>query len=93
MGSFSMFDFTPVGLVVALVGWRLVSARKQTSVGGFESGAYITEVRMEKGSKAEGMSLREIETELDDVDAQVIGIVQKEVRLSVSTVGYGAIKP
>lgn len=95
MGSFSMFDFTPVGLAVALagvlfvalVGWRLVPARKQSGVEGFESGAYITEVRVQEGSKAEGMSLREIETELDDVDAQIIGIVQKEVKLIAANPG------
>ena len=89
MGSFAMFDFAPVGLAVALggvlfvalVGWRLVPARKQSGVEGFESGAYITEVRVIKGSKAEGLSLREIETELADIDAQIIGIVQKKVRL------------
>jgi len=89
MGTFAMFDFAPVGLAVALggvlfvalVGWRLVPARKQSGVEGFESGAYITEVRIQKGSKAEGMSLREIEAELTDVDAQIIGIVKNEIRL------------
>ncbi len=95
MGSFSMFDFTPVGLTVALVGvlfvalvgWRLVPARKQSGVEGFESGAYITEVRVLEGSKAAGMSLREIEAELGDIDAQIIGIVQKEVRLIAANPG------
>ena len=89
LGSFGMFDFTPIGLsvalagvaFVALIGWRLVPARKQSGVEGFESGAYITEVRVQKESKAEGMSLREIETELADIDAQILGIVQREVRL------------
>jgi di/tricarboxylate transporter len=95
MGSFSMFDFTPVGLAVALagvlfvalVGWRLVPARKQSGVEGFESGAYITEVRVREGSKAEGMSLRDIETELDEVDAQIIGIVQQEVKIIAANPG------
>ncbi|MCW8906730.1 MAG: SLC13 family permease [Sedimenticola sp.] len=95
MGSFSMFDFTPIGLVVALagvlfvalVGWRLVPARKQSGVEGFESGAYITEVRVQEGSKAEGMSLREIEAELADVDAQIIGIVQQEIRIIAANLG------
>ncbi len=89
MGGFGMFDFTPIGLAVALVGvafvaligWRIVPARKQSGVEGFESGAYITEVRVQEDSKAAGMRLREIEAELADVDAQIIGIVQKEVRL------------
>ncbi|WP_404342147.1 SLC13 family permease [Pseudoalteromonas mariniglutinosa] len=89
LGSFSMFDFTPIGLAVALIcilfivliGWRLVPARKQSGIEGFESGAYITEVRVEKDSKADGMRLSEIETALIDVDAQIIGIVQKEVKI------------
>lgn len=90
-----MFDFTFVGLAVAvtgilfiaLVGWRLVPARKQKGIEGFESGAYITEVRITENSKAEGMSLREIEAELGEVDAQIIGIVQREVRLIAANPG------
>ena len=94
-GGFAMFDFAPVGLAVALagvafvalIGWRLVPARKQSGIEGFESGAYITEVRVQEGSKSEGMSLREIEAELAEVDAQIIGIVQREVRLIAANPG------
>jgi di/tricarboxylate transporter len=89
LGSFRIFDFTPIGLAVALagflfitlIGWRLVPVRRQSGIEGFESGAYITEVRVQEGSKSDGMSMREIEAELTDVDAQIIGIVQKEVRI------------
>jgi di/tricarboxylate transporter len=89
-GSFAMFDFTTVGLGVAVIGvvfvsvlgWRLVPARKQSGVEGFESGAYITEARVSKGSKAVGMTLREIEKVLDDSDAQIIALVQQDVRLN-----------
>ena len=89
LGSFGMFDFAPVGvavaaagvLLVATVGWRLVPARKQTGIEGFESGAYITEVRVRAGSKAEGMRLRDIEAALEKVDAQIIGLVHNDVRL------------
>ena len=95
LGEFGMFAFTPVGLAVtlagvlfvALVGWRLVPARKQSGVEGFESGAYITEAWVEKESKADGMSLREIEAELADIDAQIIGIVQNDVRLVAANAG------
>lgn len=94
-GSFSMFDFTPVGLAVAvagvlfvaLVGWRLVPKRQQSGVEGFESGAYITEVRVHKGSKADGATLREIEAGLESLDAQIIGIVQREVRIIAANPG------
>jgi len=89
LGSFAMFDFTPIGLAVALagllfislIGWRLVPARQQSGIEGFKSGAYITEVRVQEGSKADGMSLREIEAELADIDTQIVGLVQREVRL------------
>ncbi|ALS98281.1 SLC13 family permease [Lacimicrobium alkaliphilum] len=88
--SFSMFDFTPVGLAVALggvvfvvlLGWRLVPGRKQSGVEGFESGAYVTETRVEEGSKAEGKSLREIQQALDDNDAQVLALVRHEMRMN-----------
>ena len=94
-GGFAMFDFTPVGLtvalsgilLVALVGWRLVPARKQAGIEGFETGAYITEVRVPEDSKAAGLRLREIEEALADVDAQIVGVVHKEVRLIAANPG------
>lgn len=95
LGSFGMFDFTPIGLAVAtvgvifiaIIGWRFVPARKQSGLEGFESGAYITEVRVEKDSKANGLALHEIEAELKDIDAQIIGIVQHEVEIIAANPG------
>ena len=89
-GTFAMFDFAPVGLAVAtggvlfvaLVGWRLVPARKQAGTEGFETGAYVTEVRVTADSKAAGMNLRDIEAELDEADAQIVDLVRNEVRLN-----------
>ncbi len=58
--AFSMFDFTPVGIVVALVGilyvsilgWRFLPDRKtQNNAQAFEIDDYITEARLAKGSK------------------------------------------
>ncbi|OYD26145.1 SLC13 family permease [Oceanimonas baumannii] len=88
-GGFGMFDYTPVGLAVAmlgivfivLIGWRLVPARKQAGMEGFESGAYITEARVPEGSKAEGLTLRELEQALTEADAQVLGLVRNSVRV------------
>jgi di/tricarboxylate transporter len=85
-----MFDFTPVGLVVAasgiifvvLVGWRLVPTRKRVGAEEFDTGAYLTEARIPDKAKAAGMTLREIEKILDDADAQVVGLVRNEVRVS-----------
>jgi di/tricarboxylate transporter len=96
-GNFSMFDFTPVGLAVAvtgvlfisLLGWRLVPIRKQASSEGFDTAAYLTEARVTKESKAVGMRLREIEAMLDEADAQVVGLVRNDVR--VIAPDYGRI--
>lgn len=89
-GMFGMFDFTPVGLTVAtvgvgfvaLIGWRIVPGRKQSGVEGFDSGAYITEARVPAGCKAEGMTLREIEQALVEADAQVLGLVRNQMRVT-----------
>jgi len=95
VGSFGMFDFTPVGLAVAavgvvyiaLIGWRLVPARRQAGVEDFETGAYLTEARVTDGSKAAGMTLREVESVLDEADAQVVGLVRNEVRVTAPSPG------
>jgi len=94
-GSFGMFDFTPIGLAIAvigtvfivLLGWRLVPAREKASTEGFETGAYVTEVRVLPDSKAAGLLLREIERTLDGADAQVIGLVRNEVRMNAPQSG------
>ncbi len=88
-GSFSMFDFTPVGAVVAavgvifvaLLGWRLVPHREQSDSNGFETSAYLTEARVTSKSKVLDQTLREVEQALEEADAQVIGLVRNEVRL------------
>lgn len=95
LGSFGMFDFTPVGLAltslgivfIGLVGWRLVPVRKQASAEGFDTGAYLTEARVTEGSKAAGMKLREIEAALEEADAQIVSLVRNEVRVSAPNPG------
>lgn len=90
MGSFSMFDFSPVGVAVALAGiafvgifgWRIVPARKQSASESFDTGTYLSEVRIVSGSKAENKSLREVEQLLDEADAQIIGLIRCDVRIS-----------
>jgi di/tricarboxylate transporter len=88
--SFGMFDFTPVGLAVAavgvifvaLLGWRLVPARERVGSESFDTGTYLTEVRVTADSKASGRTLREIEKTLDEADAQVIGLVRNAFRMT-----------
>ncbi|MDR6990148.1 SLC13 family permease [Luteimonas sp. 3794] len=86
---FSMFDYTPVGAAVAVAGvlllvlggWKLVPVRREAAVEGFDPGAYLTEVRVPEGARAVGKTVREIETLLDEHDAQVVGMVQAELRV------------
>ncbi len=89
-GTFAMFDFTPVGLTVAaagivfvaLVGWRLVPARKQSVAEGFDTGAYLTEVRVQESTSAGGKSLREIEAVLEESGGQVVGLVRNDLHMT-----------
>lgn len=95
LGGFGMFDFTPVGaaltlvgvVFIALAGWRLVPARKQAGAEGFETGAYLTEARVAEDSKAAGKTLREVEQLLDEADAQVVGLVRNDVRVTAPSPG------
>lgn len=90
LGTFAMFDFAPVGVAVALaglvfvvlVGWRLVPARKASAADGFETGTYLTEVRVPEKSKAVGLTLRAFEREIEDSETQIVGLVRNEVRLN-----------
>ena len=66
---------------VALIGWRLVPARKASVADGFETGTYLTEVRVPEKSKAIGLTLRKFEAEIDDSEAQIVGLVRNEVRM------------
>jgi di/tricarboxylate transporter len=90
LGHFSMFDFTPVGaavsvvgvIFIALVGWRFVPSRDQSGLEGFETEAYITEARVPADSKADGLSLREIDQAVSEFDAQVLGLIRNDIRLT-----------
>ncbi|TVP54137.1 MAG: SLC13 family permease [Halomonadaceae bacterium] len=90
LGSFGMFDFSPVGLVVAVVGVLfialagrfLVPARDQAGADSFDTGTYLTEVRVKKGGKAAGKTLRELESDLEEADAQIVGMVRSALRVS-----------
>lgn len=91
--SFGMFDFTPVGLVVAsvgvvfvvLIGWRLVPERTQAGAATFDTGTYLTEALVREKSAAADKTVREIIHMLEDEDAQVVGVVHNDARVSPAT--------
>ena len=87
--SFAMFDFTPVGgivaiggvMFVALVGWHLIPRARRTKNAPrdlFKIQEYVTEVKVPIGAKAIGKSLTELEAATEDSDVQVIGLIRGE---------------
>lgn len=91
---FSMFDFAPVGIAVALSGilftvvfgrW-LVPRRTRSDAGSFDTGTYITEVRISEDSKVAGQKLGEVEDRLDG-DTQIVGLVHNDFRVIAPRAG------
>jgi len=91
LGPFTMFDFTPVGLGVALGGiaflsliaWRLLPERKgQLSPEElFEIEAYITEVKAGKEANIHGKTLREVENSTEG-NVLFLGIIRGKRKLT-----------
>lgn len=90
MGTpFAMFDFTPVGVTVALaglvflvlVGWRLLPQGERKSDAGpaFAIEGYVTEAELPEGSKAVGMTVFELEKLADD-DVVIAGVIHDDWR-------------
>lgn len=88
--GFAMFDFTAVGVAVAVVGvifvvvasrW-LVPANRASGDDEFSTGAYMTEARVGEKSRAAGQTLRQVEDLFGDADAQVLAIVRNDVRIT-----------
>lgn len=86
---FGMFDFSPVGVGVALVGvvfitlvgWRMIPFRNNNAStnGIFDIEKYFTEVRVPEDSKQAGRSLREFK-ELSEAQAVIVGLVRGKER-------------
>ncbi len=88
--GFGLFDFSPVGVPITLIGvgflvifgWRLIpKARRggKTPDELLEGANYITEAQVEKGARAIGKSIRQIER-LVDYEALVIGVIRHGFR-------------
>ncbi|TVP43762.1 MAG: SLC13 family permease [Mongoliibacter sp.] len=85
-GSFSMFDFAPVGIGVSVVGlifiillgWRMIPKRisgNKKDENYFDIEDYITEIIIEKDSKLEGEPLLKV-TDISEGDIQVLNVVR-----------------
>lgn len=86
---FHMFDFTPVGLVVsivgiayvALIGWRFLPAREDKSLLEEDAGLYVAEARVKEGSKSKNIQVRELYPLANDNDITILGLVRNGKRL------------
>lgn len=90
LGAFAMFDFSPVGasvaligvLAIVLIGWRLVPKRQAAAGDDFDTGAYMAELRVPEGSKAVGLTIRGFEREIDDSGAQIVALLRGGSRMN-----------
>ncbi|MGP6085485.1 SLC13 family permease [Antarctobacter jejuensis] len=84
--SFGMFDFTPVGLAVALagiafvstVGWRLLPARtavaEQTPE--FRKGRYVAELKVGDTEEAQERMVRSLYPAAEEADVHILGLIR-----------------
>jgi len=96
--AFGMFDFTPVGGVVALagvlfvsvVGWRLIPKKRRARLSAaelFKIEDYVTEAIVVDGSPLVGRRLGEVDDEAEEKDADLLGVVRGERRLDMRAGG------
>ena len=99
--SFSMFDFSPVGLPVALIGvifvatigWRLIPRERRASNSQeaiFNVGEYMTDLRISAGSPLIGRPLQETRRMIRNENGQIFGLIRDEKRLAA--VGYRILR-
>jgi len=89
--SFTMFDFTPVGGVIALagiifmlfMGWRLVKVRS-TDLGAnlFDIDGYLFETRVTEDSPVVGMSTSKFQTMLRDNKMDLLARISGDIELA-----------
>ncbi len=87
---FGMFDFAPVGILIAiagiafitLIGWRLLPKRavEKPDTELFDIEDYITEVIVTKESKIKDLRIGEL-AEISDADFQILGLVRSGKRI------------
>ncbi len=89
--SFAMFDFAPVGAVVALagvvfivlIGYRLIPQPEIDSARNVESPHedYVAEVKVIADSGMVGRKVRDLDDEADEADVAIVGLVRAGKRL------------
>lgn len=90
--SYRMFDFAPVGLActlaglafIATVGWRLIpqaASRKDSGEAVAALGSYVAEVQVPEGSATIGRRVRDLDEDVAEHDAVVIGLIRRGKRL------------
>lgn len=98
--AFGMFDFTPVGVVVAtvgvlylaFVGWRLLplKGRSTGKKEPFKIEDYVTEARVPEDSKAANSTVYELE-EMTEDETTIVGIVRDDSRM-LAPAGYQRVR-
>lgn len=88
---FGMFDFAPVGLVVAvagiafvsLVGWRLLPQRASVLDAEKEviKGRYVAELRIGEQTLAEGMVVEDLYDKANENDIHILGLIRHGKRI------------
>lgn len=89
---YGMFDFAPVGVVVAvvgvlfvaLVGWRLIPVERSKHDSVQELGDlqdYISNAKVPEASKAVGKVLNDLEAFAEESDVNILGLVRRGKRL------------
>ncbi len=90
--SFHMFDFSWVGLPVALIGiafistigWRLLPAERRRAVGleaFFHIGDYVTEIRVAEKNPLLGQTIGEVADKFAALDVAILGLLRNERRV------------
>lgn len=89
--SFSMFDFTPVGIVCAVagivfvvtVGWRVIPQRLQPAkaLSSEAGGIFLAEARIRDKSRIIGKTPADLYALADENDITIVGVVRRGKRL------------
>ncbi|WP_296766720.1 SLC13 family permease [Sediminimonas sp.] len=82
--SFAMFDFTPVGLGVALaglayvtlIGWRLIPERDSATDYAEELSDYVAELEVPEDSKRAGDRLGSLDEAAEDADVAILTLIR-----------------